>query len=106
MGLMELQCLRNDARPCEMLLPQCPETLIPQIIRAPGFPCIRQKSPSDQALIPRMHNADREHPCTNVYTARMLFAYFQASLFMQLSAEPTCLFIFVVRGNGEERSAY
>lgn len=59
-------------------------------------------------MIPGMQktDGDGEHPCTNVYTTHILSAYFQTALFMQLSANPACLFIFVLRGNREESSAY
>lgn len=53
-----------------------------------------------------MQRMDQEDPRMNVYITHIFFAYFQIALFMQLLANSPSLFIFVLRGNRDERSAY
>ena len=49
---------------------------------------------------------DQEDIHTNVYITHIFFAYFQIALFIQLFTNSASLFIFVLRGNREEGSAY
>jgi hypothetical protein len=74
-------------------------------LKETGFHCIIGKSLSDQAMVTRTKRQIKRSMYECIYDPH-IFAYFQIALFMQLFTNSASLFIFVLRGNREESSAY